>query len=587
MTNSLRPDPMESGEFLPVLRRRWWIVILTLILGGLAAGAYLKVAHKEYTATASVYVTATGADTSQVSGGRTSGSVDMDSEAQLVQSITVAQIAAHMLHTTAPPAGLMHHVNVTVPANSQVLQISCTQHTANLAAACAQAYANAYLQNRSAASTNELNAQLKALRRQAAPLQQDVANQQGKIASLPANSPDRATAQAQLTTDQSQLSALTHQIGVLSGQQADSSGGSVITSAAPPAKPTTPKPLLILPSGLIAGLLLGLLLAFWVDRRDKRVHGSADLQRQLDLPVLAALPIKQRNPLPMLATPRSQAGRTFAQLADSTTAALGEGNHVLFVAGTAPGSGAGVAAANLAVALARTHSGVILVCADMNHSETPGLFGIDPGRGLAEVLAGKATIWEVARRPAGFTRLRVIPPGLDTSAVLYDFQHEVNRQTIGDLRSDASMVVIEAPSDGGDADTFSLAEFADTALIVAEIGNTKWTEVAETELRLSRLRTSVLGAVLLPRFGAPAASAQSDKPKAIEHAASLPSPAAPQPQGDLTGLAQQEDSSDLSGQELTQPGLSLPVEQAMADQQSAAGFPGQEQASHTGKNAES
>jgi Mrp family chromosome partitioning ATPase len=582
MTYSQQADSMEPAEFLPVLRRRWWIIIGMLIVGGAAAVGYLKVAHKEYTATASVYVTATGADTSQVSGGRTSGTVDMDSEAQLVQSITVATIAAHTLHTTAPPAGLTHHVTVTVPANSEVLQISCTQHTADLAATCAQAFANAYLQNRSATSTNELNAQLKSLRAQVAPLQGDVANLQGKIASLPTNSPDRATAQAQLSTDQSQLSALTHQIGVLSGQQADSSGGSIITSAVPPTAPTTPKRLLILPSGLIAGLLLGLLLAFWVDRRDKRIHGAADLQRGQDLPVLAALPTKQRNPQPALATPRSQAGRMFAQLADSTTAALGEGNHVLFVAGTSPGASASVTAANLAVALARTHSDVILVCADLDQSPTPELFGLDRDRGLAEVLAGKAEVWEVTQRPAEFARLQVIPPGLDPSVVLYNFQHDVNRQTIAELRKSAAVVVIEAQSAGGDADTFPLAEFADTALIVAEIGSTTRPEVAETLLRLSRLRTPVLGAVLLPRFGLLATAPPSGEPKTQEHADGH---AAPPQQPDpnvqqirISALSNQD--QDLSN---TRP-IPLPVQQAVADE--PAPFPDSEQAESTGKNAE-
>jgi Mrp family chromosome partitioning ATPase len=585
MTYSQQADSMEPAEFLPVLRRRWWIVIGMLIVGGVAAAGYLKVAHKEYTSTASVYVTATGADTSQVSGGRTSGTIDMDSEAQLVQSITVATIAAHIMHTTAPPAGLTHHVTVTVPANSEVLQISCTQHTADQAAACAQAFANAYLQNRSATSTNELNAQLKSLRTQVAPLQRDVANLQGKIASLPTNSPDRATAQAQLSTDQSQLSALTHQIGVLSGQQADSSGGSIITSAAPAAAPTTPKRLLILPSGLVAGLLLGLLLAFWVDRRDKRIHGAADLQRGQDLPVLATLQTKQRHPQPTIATPRSQAGRMFAQLADSTTAALGEGNHVLFVAGTSPGASTSVTAANLSVALARTHSEVVLVCADLNQSATPDLFGLDRGRGLAEVLAGKAEVWEVTQRPADFARLQVIPPGLDTSVVLYNFQHDVNRQTIADLRKSASVVVIEAQSAGGDADTFPLAEFADTALVVAEIGSTTRPEVAETLLRLSRLRTPVLGAVLLPRFGGLATVPPSGRPKTLEHPDGH---AAPQQRPDSNGPVQQIRIPALSDQDQdlsnTRP-IPLPVQQAVADQH--APLPDSEQAEPTGKNAES
>jgi uncharacterized protein involved in exopolysaccharide biosynthesis/Mrp family chromosome partitioning ATPase len=588
MNTSQGPDSLEPGEFLHVLRRRWWIVLGMLIVGGLAALGYLKIAHKEYTSTASVYVTATGADTSQVSGGRTSGSVDMDSEAQLVQSITVATIAAHALHSTATPTGLMNHLTVTVPANSEVLQISCIQHTPDLAAACAQAFANAYLQNRSTTSTNQLNAQIRSLRTQVAPLQQDVANLQAKVAAEPANSPQRAAAQAQLSSDQGQLSALTHQVGVLSGDLADSSGGSIITNAAPPTKPVSPKPLLILPSGLVAGLLIGLILAFWLDRRDKRVHGAADLRRGLDLPVLATLSTKQRDPLPTLAAPRSQAGRKFAELADSTTAALGEGSHVLFVAGASLGAGTSVTAANLAAALARTHSDVILVCADLNHSVTPELFDLDRGPGLAEVLAGKTTVWEVAQRPAGFARLRVISPGLDASLVLYNFQHDVNREFIDELRKNSSMVVIEGQSAGGDSDTFSLAEFADTALIVVEVDGTRRPEVEETLQRLDRLRTPVLGAVLLPRFGLLATTWPGGRPRVMEGAATAVGGPAALPQPDLTGPVAADRSSAPSEQDMseTRP-LPLPTQQPMADQRKGHRFPREESAEPTGKNAES
>jgi Mrp family chromosome partitioning ATPase len=137
----------------------------------------------------------------------------------------------------------------------------------------------------------------------------------------------------------------------------------------------------------------------------------------------------------------------------------------------------------------------------MSSTVIPQLFGLSPDRGLAEALAGTANVWDVARRPANYARLRVITPGLDTSRVLYDFQHDVNRALIADLRRQASMVIIEAPATAGSSDTFALAEFADAALIVAEVGNTTRPEIAEALQRLDRLHTPVLGATLVPRFG--------------------------------------------------------------------------------------
>jgi capsular polysaccharide biosynthesis protein len=555
MNSSQRPD-IEPADYLGVLRRRWWIIVGLVILGALGAAGYLKVAHKEYTATASVYVQATGAQANQVANGRTSGAVNMDSEAQLVQSNSVATIAAHTLHASSPTA-LSSHVSVTVPANSQVLQISCTQHTAADAAACAQAFANAYLKNRSASAASQADATLATLRSQAAPLQRDVAKLTSKIAALPSNSPQEATAKAQLNSDQSQLSALNRQIGSIIAEQANSSPGSIITAATPPSKPTSPKKTLILPGGIVIGLLVGLILAFLVDRRDQRVRNAADLERRLDVPVMLAIQSRQRNSQPTLAAPRSRAGQMFSELAYSTAAALGEGNHVLFVAGASQGSGSGVTAASLAAALARTHSDVTLVCADMNGSVIPALFGLGPSRGLAEVLAGKATAWDVAQRPTGYSRLRVITPGMDTSLLLYEFQHDVTHALISELRRTTSMVIIEAQVGTGSGDTFALAEFADTALVVAEAGRTERQEIAATLQRLDRLHTPVLGAVLVPRFVSQPGPAQPrpavrDEPRAYEPEASAAGARNGAPSARLSPSAEPAGDSALPERDLSE-----------------------------------
>ena len=71
MAMSQHADSLEFAGDMGVLRRRWWIVLVLTCLGVLAAGAYIKVAPKAYTATASVNVTATGI--SQTQGGAVAG----------------------------------------------------------------------------------------------------------------------------------------------------------------------------------------------------------------------------------------------------------------------------------------------------------------------------------------------------------------------------------------------------------------------------------------------------------------------------------------------------------------------------------
>lgn len=496
-----RPDSYEGADYSGVLRRRWWIILALTCIGLVGAFGYIMVTPKAYTSTAAVNVSPTGADQNNaVANSRTSGAtVNLDTEAQVVVSTAVAKIAANAMHSSLTPWQLSQKILVTVPPNSSVLDISCNASSATGAATCAQAFAEAYLQNRSNSAKAQINGEIKTLQTQLNALEASANSLSRKASSLPAKSAARLSAEAQAKMARSKAHTLTGQQAALAGQLANTSGGSIITSASPPGKPSSPKKTLLLPSGLVAGLLIGLIVAFVVDRRDKSIHGPRDVERSLDLPVLLTLPNDSFARPVSLASPRSRVGKAFTELANTVSAALGgEGHHVLLVAGTTQGPSASVIAANLATTLARTHSEVVLICADLNGSVASQLFGLEPGEGLAELVAGDAVVREVARSPAGIPGLWVITPGADTSLAVYNLQHDKARALTSQLRRDARYVVIEAQATEEGADTLALGEFADAAILTVEVSRTKTTEAADCVRRLRLLRTPLLGAVVGP-----------------------------------------------------------------------------------------
>jgi uncharacterized protein involved in exopolysaccharide biosynthesis len=503
MNSSQRPDSFDAADYTGMLRRRWWVVVVVTVICLVGAAAYLTVAPKTYTSTAKVYVAATGADTSnQVANSRTTGTVNLDTEAQIVTSGTVAAMAQKAMHSPLTPYQLAKNVNISVPPNSQVLDIACSAPTATGAATCAQAFAKAYLQNRSATAEASLNAQVKTLQGKVDALNKTISTLNAQIAGLPSNSPTRITDQGTQKTDTQQVSQLNDQIASLNKALSNTSGGYVITAASPPSKPTSPNKTLVLPSGLIAGLLLGLIGAFIWDRRDKRIHTPNDVERLLRVPVLDSLPRSAFRQI-TLASPRSRTGRIFTELGHTVATALGEGSHVVLVTGATPGSATSAVAVNLAAALARTHSEAVLVCADVRDSVAPALFGLTGHRGLAEVVAGRATVGEVAHGPAAAPGLWVIPPGDDVSLVEY-LQYDTARSLISQLRRDARYVVIEAPATAEGADTFTLAGFADAALLTVEANRTRRPEASEVIRRLSAMRIPLLGTVVMPHVSSDA-----------------------------------------------------------------------------------
>jgi len=483
------------ADYAGVLRRRWWLVVMVAALGLLGAIGYYKVAHKVYSATAAVYVTATSTTANQVANGRTTGAVNLDTEAQVVQSATVAKAAAKLLHSPQTLQQLSSRVTVAVPANSQVLSISCTARSADTAARCAQSFAQAYLAYSSSRTVASLNGQISALQSKISALQSAAAKLAIEVASLPSNSPQRAAANEQVNSDQSQLKSLNGQVAILTAQRANPSAGSIISNATPPASAISPKALLVIPSGLLAGLVIGLILAYIVDRRDHRIRGPQDLTK-LSVPVLMSLP---RKPAPQLAiaSPRSRAGLAFAGMAHMLTGTLDAGTHVILVSGVSLGYGSSFVAANLAVALSRNQPDVTLICADLENSRIPGMLGVPSAPGLTDLLASHAPPGDAGQRVAAARRLRVIAPGAGAETDAEDLPQDAMERLLARLRVNARWIVVEGPPVTSGPDAYTLAYVADTAILVAELPGTRSDQVLDSIEHLDRMGATVLGTALV------------------------------------------------------------------------------------------
>ncbi len=511
MTMQQGSDYFELADYFGVLRRRWLMVLALTLAGVAAAGAFYYIAPRTYAATVLVQVNALQNNANAL-GGRTSGPVNMDNEGQIAQSATVGAIAKSQLKSPLTVTGLLKDVKVTVPPNTTFLQISCSAGTADLAERCANAFGRAYLYNRRATALGLITSGITALNAQAATLETSIEQLKVKVGKhgLPAGSAARGVAELQLAAKLARLSTIQSKINSATPLEANLSSkntavGEVVTPAVKPFAPVSPKKKLLLPSGLAAGLLLGLAGAFFWDWRRPRIHTARDVQRRADLPTVFDLTEAKGGAHTVFAPPRSRTGQLFTELAQYVGAALGDGHHVLLVAGAGAESGGGPVAANLASALARSRGETVLICADPHGKAIPRLLGTIDGRGFAELLGGSATVADVTRRTADLPLLRVITPGLDAAGAVYDMQHDRVQRIMRDLRREVRYVVIDVPPPSVDADTFSVAEFADAAVLAVQSGTAHPSEVTDCVERLERMRTAVLAAVLLPPAGRSAA----------------------------------------------------------------------------------
>ncbi|MEV4095327.1 hypothetical protein [Streptosporangium saharense] len=256
---SVRRPGGDLTDYISFLRRRW-PTILFLLAGGVGSGAVLlRVIPASYTASAEVLVTPTGLQeqTNQITN-RQRETLNLDTEAQVAQSAVVAAKAGHTL------GGVPGPVEVSVPPNTAVLRISYTASDPAAAAAGASAYARAYLDNRRESAARALDAQLRALMTK---LKQVNASLSAVVASLPGLG--KGTAEHTLAAQRQnvlgrQVYNLTVKYDAL--RTVAVTPGTVISEAVPPTSAGQPSPPLYLGSGLMAGLLAGVGLAWLRDR---------------------------------------------------------------------------------------------------------------------------------------------------------------------------------------------------------------------------------------------------------------------------------------------------------------------------------
>jgi polysaccharide biosynthesis transport protein len=79
----------------------------------------------------------------------------------------------------------------------------------------------------------------------------------------------------------------------------------VLDKASPPVAPAFPKPFIVLPVGIAAGLALGLILALLAEAADRRVRFPVDLEYSASAPFLGALDGARRSRARVSASSRS------------------------------------------------------------------------------------------------------------------------------------------------------------------------------------------------------------------------------------------------------------------------------------------
>ncbi|MGY1583591.1 hypothetical protein [Streptomyces sp. MN13] len=491
-------------------------IVLGVVLGLLGGVLLVLFRAGSYTSTSEVLVRAT-TDPFSTFGVSVENQVSMGTERQIALSATVASRAAEALGQPSRAGALQEDLRVTNPPHTQVLRFEYTAGAPRRAARVANAFADAYLADRK--SRTDATVQ-----RMTSALQQEIAALTGQ--STAKDDSDAASGR------RDRVNALQKRLSDI--RSYDTSGGDVVRTAEPPARPAGPGPVWLVGIGLLGGLLGGVVLAWLRSALEPRVRSVGEVQAALGAPVLGILPQPDVEG-DLLAVGRGGSSRAEAYRTLAFRLRHGEGcppGTKLMVVAPKEDQDAEATAVNLAAAFAEFGDEVLLVDAA---ATGPGVSARLPlATDAAGVLEGGAVV--EAGTAGRFTlfpdrRGATVNDGVPASAML--------SRTLQGAESGVSALVLTRPL-LRHADGLAAAQRVDGVLVVGGYDTTR-DELKRVRELIGCSGGRVLGAVLDADAGRRRLRLRPERGPAA------PAPAAPADgTGELLAPARDTDGDALS-----------------------------------------
>ena len=240
----------------------------------------------------------------------------------------------------------------------------------------------------------------------------------------------------------------------------------VIDNAVPGMRPVRPRKGLNIALGAIAGLLLGVGLAFFIEYLDTSVKTIDDVEQALGAPVLGVIP---QNVTSLLKEgPESPHAEAYRVLRTNLLFSRKDANlrTVTVVSGGA-GEGKSTTLFNLATIFAQQGSRVLIVDSDLRRPSLHKLFNVANTLGLTNYLLKQNKLEEVIQTTQVPT-LDFLPSGKLPSSSLGILNSSAMRAFIDEAKSRYDFVFFDSPPIMGVSDASVLASEVDLAILVVQ-----------------------------------------------------------------------------------------------------------------------
>lgn len=430
---------MSVARALGVLRKRWWIVLIATILGGVGAFVASSAVAPIYHSSASLYFSLrTASSGSDINQGSAYTQAQMLSFARLATSSVVLDPVVDELDGELTPTQLRRMMSVTIPQNTVILDIRVGSTDPDRAALIANTVADSLIE-----AVDEV-------------------------------APETAEGDATVTARS-------------------------IDPATPAAFQTSPNKQQNAVVGAILGFLAASVALVLAAALDTRVRSESSLKTITELPLLGSIEqtAPSADPRPVaIRQPNGSAAEAFRHVRSGLRfASASHQTRSLAITSSVPAEGKTWIAANLAFVLAETGRRVLLIDADLRKPRVADSFGIVGAVGLTTVLIDAIPL-RSAVQPWLRSTLEILPAGAVPPNPAELLASDRMKELIQEVADEYELVVIDTAPVQIVADAMVIAQQVDSVLVVADITRVRRAQLASTFEALERTGAHVSGVVL-------------------------------------------------------------------------------------------
>jgi capsular exopolysaccharide synthesis family protein len=467
------------------MRRQLPLILLVAIVAAGAAYVWSRGQTKKYSATGALLFVNSHLDEqlfgNQVISNNTDPTRQAATNAALVQLPEVARLVANQLHIS--PARVASEITLGSDAQSDVLTVTATDRQPARAALLANTYVVQFISFRKTADQSQLQDAQKTVSQE--------------LAAIPPVQRGSATAQ--------QLQSRSNELAQLAALQ--TGDAQQVQTAAAPTSPSSPTPVRDAVIGGLLGLLIGGLLAFVLERRDRRLKTATEVEELYGLPVIGTVALsKTLRRAGALGTPREQDAFLMMR-AQLRYFDVDRDIKRVMITSADSGEGKSLVALNLARAAARADGKrALLIETDLRRPSLGRTLGLDNVAGLGELLSHSqdlaSGLRELVVTPqteedgTQASRLDVLLAGgtPPNPAELLESRRMVELMDYAGSIYD--IVIIDTPPIGIVSDPIPLVHQVDGVLVISRLGRSRRDHASRLLKQLRGLNAQVLGVVI-------------------------------------------------------------------------------------------